>query len=94
MSVLKKRQSYALPLALVTSLFFLWGFAISMLDVLNKHFQEVLHVSRAQSGLIQLAVYGAYFVMAVPAGYFLRRYGYRAGILLGLTLYATGAFLF
>lgn len=94
MSTLKQRQRYRFPFLLVTSLFFLWGFAISMLDVLNKHFQDVLHVTKAQSGLVQLAVYGAYFLVALPAGRFLGRYGYRAGILLGLMLYATGAFLF
>src|SRR3546814_692888 len=65
-----------------------------MLDVLNKHFQDVLDVSKGQSGLVQFAVYGAYFLMALPAGYFMRRYGYKKGILLGLSLYAIGAFLF
>ena len=58
-----------LPFLLVTSLFFLWGFAHSMLDVLNKHFQEILGVSKAQSGLVQAAVYGGYFIMAIPAGF-------------------------
>lgn len=65
-----------------------------MLDVLNKHFQDVLQVSKGQSGLVQFAVYGAYFLMALPAGYFMRRFGYKRGILLGLSLYAFGAFLF
>lgn len=79
---------------MVTTLFFMWGLAISMLDVLNKHFQDVLEVSKGQSGLVQFAVYGAYFLMALPAGYFMRRFGYKRGILLGLSLYALGAFLF
>ncbi len=79
---------------MVTTLFFMWGLAISMLDVLNKHFQDMLQVSKAQSGLVQLAVYGAYFIMALPAGVFLRRFGYHKGILVGLALYAVGAFLF
>lgn len=83
-----------LPFILVTSLFFLWGFAHSILDVLNKHFQEILGVSKAQSGLVQAAVYGGYFIMAVPAGLFMNRFGYKKGILLGLFLYAGGAFLF
>jgi len=83
-----------LPFILVTSLFFLWGFAHSLLDVLNKHFQEILGVSKAQSGLVQAAVYGGYFIMAVPAGLFMSRFGYKKGILLGLFLYAGGAFLF
>jgi MFS transporter, FHS family, L-fucose permease len=87
-------SSYLLPFLLVTSLFFLWGFAHSLLDVLNKHFQEILGVSKAQSGLVQAAVYGGYFVMAIPAGLFMKRYGYKKGILLGLLLYACGAFLF
>jgi FHS family L-fucose permease-like MFS transporter len=86
--------SYLVPFVLVTSLFFLWGFAHSILDVLNKHFQEILGVSKAQSGLVQAAVYGGYFIMALPAGMFMKRFGYRKGILLGLFLYAGGAFLF
>ncbi len=86
--------TYLVPFLLVTSLFFLWGFAHSLLDVLNKHFQEILGVSKAQSGLIQAAVYGGYFIMAIPAGLFMKRYGYKKGILLGLLLYAGGAFLF
>ncbi|QEC51113.1 FHS family L-fucose permease-like MFS transporter [Anseongella ginsenosidimutans] len=85
---------YTFPLVMVTTLFFMWGLAISMLDVLNKHFQDVLQVSKGQSGLVQFAVYGAYFLMALPAGYFMRRFGYKRGILLGLSLYALGAFLF
>ncbi len=90
----EKQRSYLIPFILITSLFFLWGFAISMLDVLNKHFQEALNVSRAQSGFIQLVVYGAYFLMALPAGYCMRKFGYKRGIISGLLLYAVGAFLF
>jgi FHS family L-fucose permease-like MFS transporter len=86
--------NYLVPFLLVTSLFFLWGFAHSLLDVLNKHFQEILGVSKAQSGLVQAAVYGGYFIMAIPAGLFMKRFGYKKGILLGLLLYACGAFLF
>jgi MFS transporter, FHS family, L-fucose permease len=87
-------SSYLAPFVLVTSLFFLWGFAHSLLDVLNKHFQSILGVSKAQSGLVQAAVYGGYFIMAIPAGIFMKRFGYKKGILLGLFLYATGALLF
>ncbi len=87
-------SNYLLPFLLITSLFFLWGFAHSLLDVLNKHFQEVLHVSKAQSGLVQAAVYGGYFLAAIPAGLFMNHYGYKRGIILGLLLYAAGAFLF
>jgi FHS family L-fucose permease-like MFS transporter len=89
-----KGGTYLVPFLLVTSLFFLWGFAHSLLDVLNKHFQEILGVSKAQSGLVQAAVYGGYFIMAIPAGIFMKRFGYKKGILLGLFLYAGGAFLF
>jgi len=88
------RNPYVLPFVFITSLFFMWGLAISMLDVLNKHFQDILQVSKAQSGLVQLAVYGSYFIIALPAGQFLRRFGYHKGILVGLSLYAIGAFLF
>ena len=87
-------RSYLLPFILVTSLFFLWGFAHSLLDVLNKHFQDILHVTKAQSGFVQAAVYGGYFIMAIPAGMFMKRYGYKKGIIFGLLLYAFGAFLF
>ena len=86
--------NYLVPFILVTSLFFLWGFAHSLLDVLNKHFQDILHVSKAQSGLVQAAVYGGYFLMAIPAGLFMKRFGYKKGIIFGLLLYAVGAFLF
>lgn len=86
-------QNYLIPFALVTSLFFLWGFAISMLDVLNKHFQKVLNLSNAESAWVQVCTFGAYFLMALPAGYFMKRWGYKKGILAGLFLYAGGAFL-
>ena len=79
---------------LVTSLFFLWGVAHSLLDVLNKHFQDILGITKARSGLVQAALYGGYFVMAIPAGLFMNRLGYKKGIITGLLLYATGAFLF
>ncbi|AUO24280.1 sugar MFS transporter [Pseudomonas sp. D8002] len=86
--------TYRWALMLVTSLFFLWGLSYGLLDVLNKHFQEVLHVSKAQSGLLQSAYFGAYFLIALPAGLLMDRHGYKAGILLGLCLYAAGALLF
>ncbi len=79
----------------VTSLFLIWGVLHSMSDVLNKHFQDVLNLSKSKSGLmIQLSVFGAYFVMSIPAGYFLKKFGYRPGVLLGLSLFAVGVFLF
>lgn len=85
--------NYLIPFILVTSLFFLWGFAISMLDVLNKHFQEILHLSKADSAWVQVVTFGAYFLMALPAGHFMKKWGYKKGILAGLFLYAGGALL-
>lgn len=78
----------------VVLLFMLWGIGITMGDVLNKHFQNVLHISKSSSGLIQFSVFGAYAVMGIPAGLFMRRFGYKRGVILGLLLYAFGAFLF
>jgi len=86
-------KEFLLPFILITSLFFLWGIAHGMVDTLNKHFQEILHLSKSQSGMIQFALYMAYFTMALPAGYFMRRFGYRKGIIFGLSLFATGALL-
>lgn len=87
------QNNYLVPFILVTSLFFLWGFAISMLDVLNKHFQETLNLTISQSTWVQIVTYGAYFLMALPAGVFMKKWGYKKGILAGLLLYSGGAFL-
>ena len=87
-------SGYLVPLILVTSLFFLWGMAYGLLDVLNKHFQETLNVTKSRSTQLQLAYFGAYFLIALPAGLFMNRYGYKKGIILGLILYSIGAFLF
>lgn len=87
-------RKYIPTFIFVTSLFMLWGIAISMGDVLNRHFQKVLSVSLAQSGLVQFSIFGAYAIMGIPAGLFMNRYGYKNGVLLGLCLYAFGAFLF
>ena len=84
---------FLIPFILITSLFFLWGVAHGMLDTLNKHFQDMLHMSKAQSGMIQFSVYTAYFLMALPAGYFMKKFGYRKGIIMGLVLFSGGAFL-
>ncbi|MEO8583213.1 MAG: L-fucose:H+ symporter permease [Flavitalea sp.] len=86
--------SYLRPFIMITSLFLLWGFAHGLLDVLDKHFQTTLHISKAQSGFVQFSLYSAYLVMAYPAGLFMKKYGYKLGIILGLTLFALGAFLF
>jgi MFS transporter, FHS family, L-fucose permease len=85
---------FLVPFILVTSLFFLWGFAHSLLDVLNKHFQEILGITKARSGWVQASLYGGYAVMAIPAGLIMNRFGYKKGIIFGLLLYAAGAFLF
>ena len=87
-------KSYLIPFILITSLFLLWGFAHGLLDVLNKHFQGVFTMTKAESGLVQFSTYIAYFLMALPAGLFMKRFGYKKGIILGLCLFAVGAFAF
>ncbi|NGM66679.1 L-fucose:H+ symporter permease [Sphingobacterium sp. SGR-19] len=87
-------KKYLITLVFVTSLFMFWGIAITMGDVLNKHFQTVLNVSKADSGLVQFSIFGAYFIMSVPAGLFMKKFGYKNGVLLGLVLFAVGSFLF
>lgn len=85
---------YGVALALVFSLFFAWGLTYGLLDVLNKHFQQTLNVTRMQSALLQTCYFGAYFLVALPSGLFVNRYGYKRGILLGLVVFALGALLF
>lgn len=87
-------EQYMVPFVLIISLFFLWGFAHAILDVLNKHFQELLHINKSVSALIQAMMYMGYFVMAVPAGLFISRFGYRRGVVFGLVLYGIGSLLF
>jgi len=87
-------KKYRVVLIFVTSLFLMWAIAITMGDILNKHFQNVLNISKATSGLVQLSIFGAYALMGIPAGLFMKKYGYKKGVLLGLGLYAFGAFLF
>ncbi|WP_343671055.1 sugar MFS transporter [Chitinophaga sp.] len=87
-------RKYLTIFLFVTSLFLCWGVALTLGDVLNRHFQHVLHISKSRSGLVQLSLFGAYAVMGIPAGIFMKRFGYKRGILLGLLLYASGAFLF
>ncbi len=87
-------RRYTLVFIFVVSLFMLWGLAHTMGDGLNKQFQNVLHISKASSALVQFSMFGAYAVMGIPAGLFMRRFGYKKGVLLGLSLYAIGAFLF
>lgn len=87
-------KSYLFPFILVTCLFFLWGFSYGLLDVLNKHFQDTMNVSKARSTLLQASYFGAYFLVALPAGLFMTKFGYKRGIIVGLSLFAAGAFLF
>ena len=87
-------MKYRLPFALVCSLFFLWGIANSLNGSLIRHFQFALDLQRWQAGIVDSAFYLGYFVMALPAGMFMRKFGYKKGILAGLLLYAAGAFLF
>jgi FHS family L-fucose permease-like MFS transporter len=88
------RGEYILPFILVTSLFFMWGFARSILDVLNKHFQESMHITMVDSARVQATTYLGYFLMAIPAGLIITRWGYRRGVVLGLLLFGIGSLLF
>ena len=82
------------PFVLITSLFALWGFANAVTDPMVTAFKKVLELSNIQASLVQLAFYGGYFTMALPAAYFIRKYSYKTGVIIGLSLYAGGAFLF
>lgn len=82
------------PLSIAIACFVVWGLAYGLLDVLNKHFQETLHVGKAQSTWLQMAYFGAYLTMSVPAGLLLQARGYKFGIVSGLVVTAGGALLF
>ncbi|KAH9858758.1 MFS general substrate transporter [Lenzites betulinus] len=88
------RRQWVFAFALVTSLFFTWGFAYGLLDVLNAHFQTIFGIGKTQSTLLQLAYFGAYLVYAPIASIFMEKYGYKKGIHMGLTLYSLGAIFF
>jgi len=83
-----------IPFILVTSLFALWGFANAVTDPMVQAFKKVLELSNSQAAWVQMAFYGGYFCMALPAAMFMRKYSYKVGILIGLGLYAVGALLF
>ena len=87
-------KKYLLTFIAITSLFALWGFANDITNPMVAAFQTLMELSAAKASLIQFAFYGGYATMAVPAALFIRRFSYKSGILLGLGLYATGAFLF
>jgi FHS family L-fucose permease-like MFS transporter len=88
------RRTLRIALSFAISLFFIWGLAYGLLDVLNKHFQDTLNVGTAESTWLQIAYFGAYLVVSLPAGVWLVRAGYKVGILTGLAITAIGAFLF
>jgi len=92
MKVVEKK--YLIPFILVTCCFALWGFANDITNPMVKAFSKIFRMSVTDGALVQVAFYGGYFAMAVPAALFIRKYSYRAGILLGLGLYAVGALLF
>lgn len=87
-------KSYAVTFALISSLFFLWALCNGMIDVMDKHFQDYLHLTKAQSAWVQFAHYFGYALMALPAGYFARRLGYKGGIIAGLIIVAVGCLWF
>lgn len=87
-------KKYLIPFILVTSLFALWGFANDITNPMVAAFQTLMELSAAKASLVQFAFYGGYATMAIPAALFIRKYSYKSGILLGLGLYAIGAFMF
>src|ERR1700690_2560594 len=88
------KNRYLLPLVLVTSLFFLWALGVNINDILIPHMKKAFGLSDFRSSLIQSAFFGGYFLAALPAGWLMERVGYKRGILIGLLMCATGAFLF
>lgn len=87
-------RRFVVPLVLVTSLFFLWALGVNLNDILIPHLKKAFGLSDFQSSLIQSAFFGGYFIAALPAGWLMQRVGYKRGILIGLLVCATGAFLF
>ena len=94
MFILSDGRNVLLTFILVTSLFFLWGFINGMIDVMDKHFQDELGLTKAQSAWVQFAHYLGYFLMSIPAGILATKIGYKGGIISGLLLVAFGGFLF
>src|SRR5574344_2821725 len=92
--LVKDGVSYLIPFILITSCFALWGFANDITNPMVKAFSKIFRMSVTDGALVQVAFYGGYFAMAFPAAAFIRKYSYKAGIMLGLSLYAIGAFLF
>src|SRR5512136_3032452 len=94
MFVLPDGRNVLFTFCLVSSLFLLWGFCNGMIDVMDKHFQEELHLSLSQSAWVQFAHWMGYFLMSLPAGWLATRLGYKGGIIAGLLLVAVGGFWF
>jgi FHS family L-fucose permease-like MFS transporter len=92
--VSKGTKSWMFPFVLVTSLFFFWGFVHNLDPILIPHLRKAFNLSDLQSSLIDSSVFIAYFVMALPAGYIMRKYGYKSGIMIGLVLFGIGSILF
>lgn len=91
---MKERQKYLLPFILVTSLFFLWGFLHNLDPILIPHLRKTFQLNYLQSSLVDSSVFAAYFLMALPAGFVMRKYGFKSGIILGLLLFGLGCLLF
>src|SRR6266700_5400945 len=87
-------RRYVVPFILVTSLFFLWAIGVNLNDILIQHLKKAFGLTDFRSSLIQSAFFGGYFLAALPAGWLMQRLGYKRGILIGLLICATGAFLF
>ena len=92
--VSNETKSWLFPFILVTSLFFFWGFVHNLDPILIPHLRKAFNLSDLQSSLIDSSVFIAYFVMALPAGYIMRKYGYKSGIMIGLVLFGIGSILF
>ena len=90
----KNGQNFLVPFILITCCFALWGFANDITNPMVKAFSKIFRMNVTQGALVQVAFYGGYFAMAFPAAIFIRKYSYKAGILMGLGLYALGAFMF
>ncbi len=87
-------KNYLFPFLLVTSLFFIWALCNGMIDTMDKHFQNELHLSKSQSAWVQFAHYLGYFLMSLPAGFLARKLGYKGGIIVGLLIVSIGGFWF
>src|SRR3954463_4240821 len=93
-TLIETRTTHRVGLVLITSLFFLWGFSNNLNPILIPHLKKSFTLTTTQSTLIDSAVYIAYFIMALPAGYVMNRFGYKTGIITGLLLFSIGAYLF